>query len=161
MNRSPSFALFLGSLLFGWVFAVLPLPELLSPARPYLLGLLLCYWILETPQRVGLGSAFLIGLFADVVSGTLFGEQGLRLVILTFLVQRFRARLRFFPLWQQALAVLALLSNDRVIALLIHLLSGDGGLPWLSMLSPVLAMALWPWLFLLLDSLRLRSRERH
>jgi rod shape-determining protein MreD len=160
MTRSPSPWLLYGSLACSLVVLVLPLPTGLDLARPYLLAMLLCYWMLEAPDYVGLGVAFLAGLVADLVSGTLFGEQALRLVVLAFLVQRFRARLRFFPLWQQAAAVFALLLNDRLIALAIRLASGDAPPPLATWLSPVVGFALWPWLFLLLDELRLRLRER-
>lgn len=160
MTRTPSLWVIYGSLFVGLLVLVLPLPTGFDLARPYLLAMLLCYWLLEAPDHVGLGTAFVAGLLADLVSGTLFGEQAMRLVVLAFLVQRFRARLRFFPLWQQALAVFALLLNDRLIALAIRLAAGDGAAPWATWLSPVLGFALWPWLFLLLDELRLRLRER-
>lgn len=160
MNRGPSGWLLHGSLFIGLLLMAVPLPSGFDLARPYVLAMLLCYWLLEAPDRVGLGTAFLAGLAADLVSGTLLGEQALRLVILAFLVQRFRARLRFFPLWQQALAVFALLLNDRLVDQAIHAAGGDGLLPWASWLAPLLGFALWPWLFLLLDGVRLRSRER-
>lgn len=160
MTRTPSGWVLYGSLFVGLLVLVLPLPAGFDLARPYLLAMLLCYWLLEAPDNVGLGSAFVIGLLADLIAGTLFGEQAMRLVVLAFLVQRFRARLRFFPLWQQALAVFALLLNDRLIALAIRLAAGDGAPPWGTWLSPLLGFALWPWLFLLLDELRLRLRER-
>ena len=160
MTRAPSAWLVFGTLFAGLLLLVVPLPTGIELARPYVLGMLLCYWLLEAPDHVGLGVAFLCGLVADVVAGTLLGEQALRLVVLAFLVQRFRARLRFFPLWQQAGAVFALLLNDRLIAVAIHLVAGDGQPPWLVWLAPVLGFALWPWLFLLLDGLRLRMRER-
>lgn len=160
MTRAPSSWLVLLSLLAGWIVLVLPLPSALMLLRPYLLALVLCYWLLETPELIGLGSAFVIGLVADAVSGTLLGEQAMRLVILAFLVQRFRARLRFFPLWQQAAAVFALLLNDRVVVQAIRWVSGEGLLPWPAWFSPLLGFALWPWLFLLLDQIRLRRRER-
>ncbi len=160
MTRTPSPWLLYGSLVASLLVLVVPLPTGIDLARPYLLAMLLCYWLLEAPERVGLGTAFIAGLAADLVSGTLLGEQALRLVVLAFLVQRFRARLRFFPLWQQASAVFALLLNDRLIALAIRLVSGDPFAPWATWLSPVLGFALWPWLFLLLDELRLRLRER-
>lgn len=160
MTRGPSAWVLYGSLFVGLVVLVVPLPAGISMARPFLLAMLLAYWLLEIPERVGLGTAFLAGLAADLVSGTLLGEQALRLVVLAFLVQRFRARLRFFPLWQQALAVFALLLNDRLVALAIQLVAGAGAPPWPTWLSPLAAMALWPWLFLLLDELRLRQRER-
>lgn len=149
-----------GSLGLGLLALVVPLPEAFAALRPYLLAMLLAYWLLEAPDRVGLGTAFLAGLLADLVAGTLLGEQALRLVILAFLVQRFRARLRFFPLWQQALAVAALLLNDRLVVLAVHLAAGLPMAPWATWASPLLAFALWPWLFLLLDELRLRQRDR-
>ena len=160
MTRTPSSWLLYGSLAASLLVLVVPLPAGIDLARPYLLAMLLCYWMLEAPDHVGLGIAFIAGLAADLVSGTLLGEQALRLVVLAFLVQRFRARLRFFPLWQQALAVFALLLNDRLIAQAIRLASGDGMLPWGTWISPLVGLALWPWLFLLLDELRLRLRER-
>ena len=55
-----------------------------------------------------------LALLGDVLAGELLGEQAARLCVLGFIVLRFRPRLRFFPMWQQALAVLALLLNDRV-----------------------------------------------
>lgn len=160
MSRMPSSLLVYGSLVASLLVLVVPLPVGIDMARPYLLAMLLCYWMLEAPDKVGLGVAFVAGLAADLVSGTLLGEQALRLVVLAFLVQRFRARLRFFPLWQQALAVFALLLNDRLVALAIRLTSGDGLVPWGTWISPLVGLALWPWLFLLLDELRLRLRER-
>ncbi|MBP6626060.1 MAG: rod shape-determining protein MreD [Arenimonas sp.] len=160
MTRSPSPWLLYGSLACSLLVLVVPLPAGIDLARPYLLAMLLCYWLLEAPDHVGLGVAFIAGLAADLVSGTLFGEQALRLVVLAFLVQRFRARLRFFPLWQQAAAVFALLLNDRLIALAIRVACGDAAPPLATWLSPVVGFALWPWLFLLLDELRLRLRER-
>ncbi len=160
MTRSPSPWLLYGSLACSLLVLVVPLPAGVDLARPYLLAMLLCYWLLEAPDSVGLGVAFIAGLLADLVSGTLFGEQALRLVVLVFLVQRFRARLRFFPLWQQAAAVFALLLNDRLIALAIRVAAGDAAPPLATWLSPVVGFALWPWLFLLLDELRLRLRER-
>jgi len=160
MNRAPSGWVVFGSLLFGLIFAILPLPPGVGPARPFLLAMLLAYWVMEAPNLIGLGIAFAIGLLADLVAATPLGEQALRLVVLAFLVQRFRARLRFFPLWQQALAIGLMLLNDRVIATLLHLVMGDGLPPWSSWLSPLLGMMIWPWLFVLLDMARLRARER-
>ena len=148
------------SFVVALLLGLLPMPDFLQPLRPYWLALILAYWVIEAPDNVGLGVAFIVGVVADLMYGGLLGEQALRLVVLAFLVQRFRARLRFFPLWQQALAVFALLLNDRLIALAIALARGDGMPPWGTWLSPVVGFALWPWLVLLLGELRLRLRDR-
>ena len=118
------------SLLAALLLGLLPLPLALQPLRPFWLALVLAYWLIEAPERVGLGFAFCVGLVADVVYGGLLGEQALRLVILAFIVQRFRARLRFFPLSQQALTLGALLVNDRIVSAGLHLALREPVLPW-------------------------------
>lgn len=147
------------SLAVALLLGLLPLHPLLQPLRPYWVALVLGYWVLETPERAGLGLAFGAGLAADLVYGELLGEQALRLVILVFILQRFRARLRFFPLWQQTLAIGALLLNDRVVEAALHLAAGEPVLPWRYAWAPLVGMLLWPPLFLLLDALRLARRD--
>ncbi|MEN5206928.1 rod shape-determining protein MreD [Stenotrophomonas terrae] len=148
------------SVVLALLLALIPLPELLLPARPYWLALVLAYWVIETPDKVGLGFAFCIGLLADVMFGGILGEQALRLVVMAFILQRFRARIRFFPLSQQALAMGGLLFNDRVIDAAIHLLVGEPLLPWSYWVAPLLGMALWLPLYVLLDAVRLGKRGR-
>ena len=148
------------SFLLALLLALIPLPEVLLPMRPYWLALVLAYWVIETPDKVGLGFAFSIGLLADVMLGGILGEQALRLVMMAFILQRFRARIRFFPLSQQALAMGGLLFNDRVIDAAIHLLVGEPLLPWSYWVAPLLGMVLWLPLYVLLDAVRLGKRGR-
>ena len=139
--------------------SLLPVPEMLLPFKPYWVALVVIYWSLETYGTLNLGLAFVIGLIVDVLSGSLMGMHALSLVIMVFLVQRFRSRLRFFPPWQQALSVLALLVNDRIILIWIIALLGEPLPTWKYWLPPMVGMILWPWLFLLLDRIRARSRQ--
>jgi rod shape-determining protein MreD len=148
------------SLLAGIVLTVIALPEAWRPFRPFWLGLLVIWWSLEAPERMGLGMAFVIGLTQDVLIGTLLGEHAFRLVAIAFILLRFRARLRFFPMWQQALAVLAILVNDRVLTLALRSFSGATAIDWHFWMAPLVGALMWPWLFLLLDDLRRRSRPR-
>ena len=159
MNRSRARVwLFSGSIAFAFLLQLMPLPLALLPLKPYWVGLVLIYWAIETPERVGLGFAFLIGLAGDLLNGELLAEQALRLVVLTFIVLRFRARLRFFPMWQQTLAVLALLLNDRIVLIMVRGFSGEPMPPAMFWLSPLVGMVVWPLVFLLLDDLRGRLR---
>ncbi|QOW19342.1 MULTISPECIES: rod shape-determining protein MreD [Lysobacteraceae] len=148
------------SIVAALLLGLLPLPLLLQGLRPYWLALVVAYWVIEDPERVGLGFAFLAGVLADITFGGLLGEQALRLVVMTFIIQRFRARLRFFPLWQQALAIGGLLLNDRIVVAAVHVALGIPSLPAMFWLAPLTGMALWPPVFLLLDALRLGSWRR-
>jgi rod shape-determining protein MreD len=147
------------SIIIALLLGLLPLPGLLQPLRPYWLALILAYWVIEAPDSAGLGFAFTVGIIADLMFGALLGEQALRLVIMTFILQRFRARLRFFPMSQQALAIGVLLLNDRVVTGAVHLALGEPALPWNYWWAPVLGMLLWPPLFVMLDALRLGKRQ--
>ncbi len=95
------------------------------PFKPYWVAMVVIYWSLETQDMISLGLAFLIGLVLDILSGSLMGLHALSLVVMVFLVQRFRSRLRFFPPWQQALSILGLLVNDRIILIWITALLGE------------------------------------
>ena len=141
------------------LFSLLPMPAVLSAFKPYWVALVMIYWALETHEMIDMGLAFLVGLVLDILSGSLLGLHALSLVVMIFLVQRFRFRLRFFPPWQQALGVLGLLVNDRIILIWITALLGEP-MPTLTYwLSPLVGMILWPWLFLLLDRVRSSSRR--
>ena len=148
------------SLLVALLLGLLPLPPTLQPLRPYWLALVVAYWVIEDPNRVGLGFAFLVGLLADLSFCNLFGEQALRLLVMAFILQRFRARLRFFPLSQQALAIGGLLFNDRIIAAAEQIVLGKPTLPAMFWLAPLAGMLLWAPVFLLLDALRLGNWRR-
>ncbi|MGH8123154.1 MAG: rod shape-determining protein MreD [Rudaea sp.] len=152
--------LFWGSIAVCCLAQLLPLPAALLPFKPFWLALVLIYWALELPERVPLGLVFLLGLGGDLIGGELLGEQALRLCILCFIVLRFRSRLRFFPMWQQTLAVFALLLNDRIVYLMVHAFAGDPPPAPDFWLAPVAGMVVWPWLFLLLDDVRARLRAQ-
>jgi rod shape-determining protein MreD len=142
------------------VLMLMPLPALIEPLKPYWPALVLIYWALETSDRVSVGLAFGIGLAADLLNGALLGDQALRLAVLVFIVLRFRSRLRFFPMWQQALAVWLLLLNNQVLQALIRAFAGDSPMPLLSWLSPAVGAAIWPFVFLLLDDVHTRLRGK-
>jgi len=150
--------LFWGGIVASFLLQLTPLPAVLLPFKPYWLALVLIYWMIELPERVPLGLCFTLGLVGDVLGGEVLGEQALRLCILCFIVLRFRSRLRFFPMWQQTLAVFALLLNDRVVYLMVHAVAGDPPPDLDFWFAPVAGMLAWRWLFLLFDDLRARLR---
>jgi rod shape-determining protein MreD len=157
--RRDRFSIILVTIVVAFVLTLLPLPPMLDIMRPYWVALVIIYWGLETQDLISLGLVFVIGVTLDLFSANLLGLHALSLVIIVYLVTRFRARLRFFPPWQQALSVLALLTNDRIILLWIISLRGEP-MPSLAFwLPPIVGTLLWPWIFLLLD--RYRGVMRH
>jgi rod shape-determining protein MreD len=154
-------ALFWGLIGLSWIFLLVPFPESFAPLKPWMLGLVVAFFTLESPERVGLGTAFTAGLIGDAFNGVLLGEQALRLTVLVYVLRRFRFRLRFFPLWQQTAAMGGVFLNDLVLSMWVRSAIGNYGIPPLSFFAPALVGTLiWPMLFVLLDRVRHLSRVR-
>lgn len=157
-GRNQGNGLLLLTMVFGFMLTLMPLPTLLEPIRPFWVALVLIYWNLETGRLRYMGQAFIIGLLLDVTTGTLLGQHAISLVVMVFLLERFRARIRFFPPWQQAAAIFALLVNDRIIHLWIFALVGNDWPPWTWWLAPLVGVLMWPWMFLCFDAMRRSQR---
>ena len=78
----------------GWVIAAsfvvalmltaLKLPEWALIWRPAWVALVLIYWCMAVPHRIGVAIAFLLGVFLDVMSGALLGQHALALTVVAF-----------------------------------------------------------------------------
>ena len=85
----------------GLLLSISPMPQFMEILRPLWLALLLAFWALYMPHKVGMVTAFCLGLAEDVLYGTLLGQNALTLTLITFLVLSLQQRLRVFPMWQQ------------------------------------------------------------
>jgi rod shape-determining protein MreD len=148
------------SIALAFFIMIVPMSETLSALRPFVLALVMMFWILETPGKMGLGRVFLIGLLLDVVSFSMLGEHAFRLLLMAGIVHQVRNQFRFYPIWQQSLAILAILYLDQVLLAVIRLFQGLQQQPIEAWLSPVLAFLIWPWLYMFLDNLHLQSRSK-
>lgn len=120
------------------------------------LALLLAFWTLALPHKVGMTTAFVLGLAEDVLYGTLLGQNALVLTLITFLVLTLQQRLRMFPMWQQSLVILVVFGLAQLVQLWLSALTGNR-LPTLALIwSAVISALLWPWISFALRGLRLR-----
>ena len=109
------------------------------------LALLLAFWALYMPHKVGMVTAWCLGLVEDVVYGTLLGQNALILTLITFLVLSLQQRLRMFPMWQQSLVLLVIFGLAQLAQLWLSALTGNRQ-PTLALVLPALVSALlWPW----------------
>lgn len=154
----------------GWVIwlsfglalllGVLPMPEWSGPYRPLWALITLIYWCVALPNRVGIGTAWVIGLLIDALNDSLLGENALALAVVAWLCLRIGDRLRGAPLPKQLVAVALLVTAHQLVLLLVRMFTGNppqGLYYWL----PVLTSAMiWPWMLSLLRDLRHRFRVR-
>ncbi|SIQ01461.1 rod shape-determining protein MreD [Marinobacterium stanieri] len=140
--------------LVGMVLSQMPLPDMLVWARPEWVVLILIYWVMALPHRVGMGSAFAIGVLLDVVRGSVLGLSALSLTLIAFLVLLLYKRLRMFPLWQQSFMVLVLVGINQLLFHWMQSMTGTTGNSLLFLLPSLVSALVWPWLFLLLRATR-------
>ncbi len=69
--------LLLISFVAALVLAIVPLPAALAAYRPDWVPLVLIFWGLMAPERIGLLTAFAMGLALDTLSGALLGQHAL------------------------------------------------------------------------------------
>jgi len=144
------------SVFLALALAVLPMPESLHIYRPQWVALVLIYWCMAVPERVGVGTSFVVGIFLDIVTGSLLGQHAMSLSILAFITLKTHRRVRIFPVWQQAIFVAALLLLDR---LFMTWMDGAIGLPAKDssfFIAPLIGGLLWPWLYIVLRDIRRR-----
>lgn len=138
--------------------AILPLPDWARLFRPQWVALTLIYWCLALPHRISVGTGFILGLLLDVLTGTLLGQHALGLSLTAFIAVQLHARIRVFPLWQQALAVLLLLTIDHMLSLWVMGATGRAAPSLLYWAVPLVGAVLWPWVFVTLRNLRRHFR---
>ena len=144
--------------LVALILTIVPLPEWLRYLRPDWVGLVLIYWCLALPDRVGVITGWLMGLLVDLLTGTLLGQHAMSLAIIAYLTLKFHQRVRLFPVWQQALTVLVLLILDQLLALWVSRFIGRPGPQWFYWAPSVAGMLIWPLIYVSLRSIRRNFR---
>jgi rod shape-determining protein MreD len=144
----------LASFVVALILTALKLPEWARIWRPGWVTLVLVYWCMAVPHRVGIVVAVALGLGLDVMNGTLFGQHALALSIVAFTTHKLHRRVRVLPLWQQGVSIFLLMLVYQSPILWI---TGIQGTPvdvkafWT---MPLTSMLLWPWLFVVLRDMR-------
>ncbi|HLA75046.1 MAG TPA: rod shape-determining protein MreD [Gammaproteobacteria bacterium] len=138
------------------VLSVLPMPYWTHIYRPEWVTLVLIYWCIALPQRVGVGIGWGAGLLLDVINDAVLGQYALSLAVVAYLAVKMHRRIRAVPVWQQALTVLLLVGTQQMLVLWIKGIIGQA--PWsMSYWLPALvSMLLWPPVFTVLRGLRRR-----
>jgi rod shape-determining protein MreD len=142
--------------LFVWftmilAFALNLVPLGRVPAMPDFVALVLVFWNVHQPRRVGIGAAFLFGLVMDVHDGALLGQHALAYSLLSFFATTIHRRLLWFAVPAQALQILPLFVAAHAVSLLVRMLAGGMFPGWEFLLAPVFESLLWPlavWLLL-------------
>jgi len=150
----------------GWIIAIsfmaalmltaMPLPDWAAVLRPFWVPMVLVYWCMALPRRIGIATAWFVGLLVDVLTGALLGQHAASLAVVAFLTLSAHQRIRVFPLGQQAIVVGLILAAYLAVVLLVRILTSAPPRGLEAFLPLLSSMILWPWLFIILRDVRRR-----
>lgn len=138
------------SLVAALLLNLLPLSPGALAARPDFVALVLLYWCINQPQRIGMSVAFFLGLLMDISNASTLGENALAYSIMAFSALLFHRRLLFFNPLAQAPQIGLILLLGQCARLLAGLLGGSHFPGWGFFLATITGIILWPLLFSLL-----------
>lgn len=141
------------SFMAAFLLVLLPLPGWSTMYRPDWVVLVLIYWCLAMPDRIGPVAGWIVGLLVDITQANLLGLNALGMSLVGYLANRFHNRLRMFPWLQQAVAVLIMLLLYRALVGWILGFIGTSNLDYSYWVPCLIGMLAWPWLYLILREL--------
>ncbi len=136
------------TLLLALIINMLPLGRIVW--LPDWLMVLLAFWSLHQPQRVGLGIAFALGLIMDVDRASLLGQHALAYTLLVYVTGAISRRLLWFSSPIQALHLLPLFALAHGVQVLLRVAVGGIFPGPLFLVAPVIETVLWPVISVLL-----------
>lgn len=159
--RAHAIWIILLSFSIAYLLAIVPFPEWAMIYRPEWVPMVLIYWAMALPYRVGIGFAWIVGLLLDILEGSVLGLNAMSLVILAYVTISLHQRLRMFSSLQQSGLVLALVGLNLMLCNWLQIVTGQSIPSSLMFLMAALSSAvIWPSLFQLLRHVR-RSFDVH
>lgn len=146
-----------GSIAVALFLSIIPYPEWMRFAVPHWVTLVLFYWCIALPDRVGVGTGWVTGLLLDLMLHTLFGMHAVSNAFVCMVGGTAHRRLRMYHLWQQCIIVLVITSVQiAFVSWVFHLtnLVEIRAVYWQAALTTALV---WPVVYTLLRFVRQRS----
>lgn len=164
MNRPhyillPANPLFIVASLAG-AFLLNLLPWGQSVGIPDFVALVLVFWSIHQPRKVGIGIAFTMGLLMDVHDASLLGENALSYTLLSYFAIMIHRRVLWFKLTTQAAHIFPLLLLMQTVQLAVRLMVSGKFPGWLYFMESIVSAALWPLVTMILLAPQRRAIDR-
>ncbi len=162
MNPTKGGWLILLTLLIGMLLMVVHFPETwpnwLGWLRPNWLLLILFFWVIELPHRIGLIAIWLLGFLVDGLLAAPLGTNGIILAGVTYVAWRFFERLRMYSVLQQCGVIFLLVAAAEAIRVFVIGISSARQWGITLFTVPLMSMLMWPFVYLILIRLRTGMR---
>lgn len=151
-HREASVAAILVSFFIAFLLTALPLPEVLAAWRPLWVAMVLVFWVLNAPHRVGIWIGFGLGILLDGLQGNAFGLHPLGLALVAWLTRLSYRRVRVFSIWQTGGLLLAIMLAYQLTGYFVLRFLGEAPASALYWLPSLTSALVWPTVMLSLRS---------
>ncbi len=146
------------SFLLAFVLMVVPISFQWRWCRPEFVVLLVIYWAMFTPQHFGLGAAWLVGLFQDLLELAPLGLNAMAMMLVAYISHLVYQRIRNYVFWHQALWVFVLIGIFGLFSNWLSSFMGkDVGNP-VFLVAALLSSLFWPFLVIIMSRLKVYFR---
>lgn len=142
------------SLALAMGLRVLPLPKSWFICNPDWVALVLLYWTMAIPERVGLGTVWIVGLLTDVLTGRIMGQHALAYSVSAYFGLKLYQRLRLYPLPQQSVWIMSFLLINQLLILWTQNLRYVHAINWTYWLPALTGALAWPLVLIVLRRIR-------
>ena len=139
------------------ILVTVPYPDWMRFAVPHWVTLVLLYWCIAVPDRIGVGTGWCVGLLLDLVLHTLFGVNAITKAFVAMVGVTVHRRLRMYPLWQQCTVVFAIVALEILIVGWVFHLTNDVSLRLVYWQAALTTALVWPMVYTILRFVRQRS----
>jgi len=146
-----------GSFAVALLLTVIPYPDWMRFAVPQWVTLVLFYWCLAIPDRIGVGSGWIVGLLMDLLLHTLFGVHAVTKAFVAVVGVTVHRRMRMYHLWQQCIVLFLIASLEIGFVGWIFHLTNDVSLRLIYWQSALTTALVWPVVYTILRYARQRS----
>ena len=154
-EKSNGFWVIVLSFFLAYLLAIVPFPEWAMNYRPEWVPMVLIYWVMALPYRIGIGSAWCAGLILDILKGSVLGLNAIGLVIVAYVTSSIYLRFRMFSSIQQSGLVLVLLGINLFLSHWLEVIAGyTTASDMMFIMGALTSAVLWPSLFQLLRQIR-------
>jgi rod shape-determining protein MreD len=147
-----------GSLLAALLLSMLPLGRIAW--MPDFVALVLVFWSIHQPHRIGMVSAFFMGLLVDVHQSAMLGQHALAYTLLSFMALIVHRRLVWYSVFSQAIQILPMFAIAHALELLVRTIAGGIFPGYAIALAPVIEAVMWPIVSAILLAPQRRAPDR-
>lgn len=152
-DRAHAFWVVLLTFFLALALSVYPLPLWARWLRPDWAVLVICFWVLFLPNRVGVGWAWLLGLMMDVLHGSYPGQHAFALAVVAYFIHVSHQRMRMFGYRKQAVFVFSMVVVHILLVQWLQNLLGVADISLLLLMQALMSALLWPLTHVLLTYL--------